>query len=159
MAYNFGISELEFVYPSILSSYPKLTLYILPSNRSSSISLTFIPSAIRLVLMLFVSARIIYLIFLSVSFTTLFHFPMRWCWVYKVKGFGTVQSNQSGGRLWWSLSRTVIEPEYPCLNRALVDAGHAVIIDFATNERGEQSPNILFPTTNYSSVNEWSRSL
>ena len=51
------------------------------------------------------------------------------------------------------------EPEYPCLNQALIDAGHAVIIDFATNVRGEQSPNILFPTTNYSSVNKQSRPL
>lgn len=37
------------------------------------------------------------------------------------------------------------EPKYPCFNRALIDAGHAVIIDFTTNEREEQSPQYFIP--------------
>ena len=57
--------------------------------------LNFISCAILLVLSHLFLARMIYLIFLSVSFTTLFFFPMPHWWVYKVKGFGTTHKRIS----------------------------------------------------------------
>jgi hypothetical protein len=61
--------------------------------------LNFRSCAILLVLSPLFLDRMIYLIFLSVSFTTLFFFPMPNWWVYKVKGFGTTQNNKSAKNL------------------------------------------------------------
>jgi hypothetical protein len=52
--------------------------------------LTFISAAILFVLLLATLLRMMYLIFLRVSFTDLLRLPMDLSWVYKVKDLGAL---------------------------------------------------------------------